>query len=371
MAHFEVYALLRVSPRHTDVMTRGKPAFALGHRPALDGLRAIAVLLVILTHAGVPYLGQAGAVGVTMFFVLSGFLITRLLLEEQQRSGRINFRRFYVRRVRRLLPALLTLLFLDGLVRAASGQSLIPVALAASYMSNIAPSAFGVMFRELEHTWSLSLEEQFYLLWPVLLVLLVRTRYAMLALVTGVIASAAIRVGLWAGGADAARIYIAPDTRADALIVGCLLGFTIHTIHRPGRITATAAAVTLAAFCTFGYVGILWALLPAAACAAVLIAWSLDHRGWLASRPLVFVGRISYGLYLWHYPVALVVRHHLGVAGLPVTVAISVVLAVMSWYCVELPFMRHATGADGKGTDEAQNSIADPPPIGQIVRTLP
>ena len=112
-------------------------------------------------------------------------------------------------------------------------------------------------------------------MWPLLLVLLVRTRYAMPALVTGVIASAAIRVGLWAGGADVARVYIAPDTRADALIVGCLLGFTIHTIHRPGRTTVAAAAMALAAFCTFGYVGILWALLPAAACAAVLIAWSL------------------------------------------------------------------------------------------------
>ena len=186
------------------------------------------------------------------------------------------------------------------------------------------------------------------------------------ALVTGAIVSATLRVAMWVGGADAARVYIATDTRADALIVGCLLGFTIQTIHRRGRITTATAALAVAAFCTFGCVGILWALLPAAACAAVLVAWSLDRGGWLASRPLVFIGRISYGLYLWHYPVALVVRQHLGVAGLPVTVAISVVLAVMSWYFVELPFMRHATGADRKGADEAQNSIADPPSIGEI-----
>src|SRR5680860_429547 len=95
--------------------------------------------------------------------------------------------------------------------------------------------------------------------------------------------------------------------------------------------TAAAVVVALAAFCTFGHVGILWALLPAAAATAVLTAWSLDHGGWLARRSVVFVGRISYGLYLWHYPVAHVVRHHLSVPGLPITVAISVVLAVMSW----------------------------------------
>lgn len=132
-------------------MTRGEAAFVLGRRPALDGLRAIAVLLVVLSHVGVAYLGQAGAVGVTLFFVLSGFLIIRLLLEEPERTGRINFRRFYVRRGRRLLPALLVLLLFDGLMRAVSGQSLIPVVLAASYMSNIASSAFGVMSRARAH----------------------------------------------------------------------------------------------------------------------------------------------------------------------------------------------------------------------------
>ena len=134
-------------------------------------------------------------------------------------------------------------MFLDGLVRVVSGQSLIPVALAVNYVSNSAPSAAGVMFRELEHTWSLSLEEQIYLVWPVLLVILVRTRYALPALVTGVIASAATRVGLWAGGADVARVYIAPDARADALIVGCQLGVTIHTIRRTGTTTAAAVVV--------------------------------------------------------------------------------------------------------------------------------
>lgn len=331
-------------------MTRREPAFALGRRPALDGLRAIAVLLVLLTHAGVPHLEQAGAVGVTLFFVLSGFLITRLLMEERERTGGINFRRFYARRARRLLPALVALLVFDGLIRALSGQSLIPVAVAATYTANIAPSAFGVMLRELEHTWSLALEEQFYLLWPALMVVLVRTRFALPALVTGALASAALRVGLWAGGADAARVYIAPDTRADALLVGCLLGLTINNLHRPGRFTAAAAAVALAFVCTLGYVGILWALLPAAVCGAVLVAWSLEHRGWLASRPLVFVGRVSYGLYLWHYPVALVVREHLGVAGLPVTVALSFLLAVVSWHVIERPFLRPGAGMAPPGS---------------------
>jgi peptidoglycan/LPS O-acetylase OafA/YrhL len=312
----------------------------LGYRPALDGLRATAVLLVILTHAGVPHFEQAGAVGVTVFFVLSGFLITRLLLDEHERTGRVNFRHFYAKRARRLLPALLAFLFLDGVVRAVSGQSLVPVALAAIYTSNIAPSAIGIMFRELEHTWSLSLEEQFYLLWPATLMLLVRTRYALPVLATGALASAALRIGLWSAGAGVARVYIAPDTRADALLVGCLLGLTIHRLHRPGRLDATAAALALGASCTLGYVGILWALLPVSVCAAVLVAWSLDHYGWLAYRPLVFVGRISYGLYLWHYPVALYVREKFGLAGLPITLAVSFALAVASWFVIERRFRR-------------------------------
>lgn len=233
----------------------------------------------------------------------------------------------------------------DGAFRVFSGQSLIPVALAATYTTNFALSAHGFMAAELEHTWSLSLEEQFYLLWPALLMLLIRTRNAVAALVIGALLSAALRVGLWAGGADVARVYVAPDTRADELLIGCLLGLTIHTLHRPGRITAAGAAGGLAACSTLGYVGIVWALLPASVCAAVLVAWSLDHRGWLASPPLVFVGRISYGLYLWHYPVALVVRDYLGLAGLPVTLAISVALAALSWYVIERPFINHPTDA--------------------------
>jgi len=306
---------------------------------ALDGLRGIAVLLVILAHAGVPYFAQAGAVGVTMFFVLSGFLITRLLKDEHQRSGRISLRRFYGRRARRLLPALMALVLLDGLARLAAGVSLVPVVAAATYSSNIA-ATFGVPLLELSHIWSLSLEEQFYLVWPVLLLLLVRTRFAVPALAVAIIASAALRVGLLVGGAGSVRVSFAPDTRADALLVGCLLALTIHRLRRPSREVAAVSAVLLGAFCFVGGWVMMWVLLPAAVCSAAIVWWSLDHHGWLACRPLMFVGTISYGLYLWHYPVAVLVLAWFGPAGLPITLVVSFGIAVVSWFVIERPFMQ-------------------------------
>ena len=331
-------------------------ANGLGYRPALDGLRAISVLLVIATHAGVPYLSQAGAVGVTMFFVLSGFLITRLLLDESARTGRVSFRRFYLKRARRLLPALVAFLLVDAAVRVFGGRSLVPVALAAVYASDIVPPAVGgYIFGELSHTWSLSLEEQFYLAWPAALMLLVRTRFALPVLAVGALASASVRVALLSAGANVTRVYIAPDTRADALLIGCLLGLTIHRIRRPAPATVVAAGLVLALACTLGYSGMMWALLPVAVAAAIVVAWSLEHHGWLAGRVPVRIGRISYGLYLWHYPVALAVLQLLGPMGLPLTLLLSFALAIGSWFIIERPFMRPSSGSSRTGQPPRRN----------------
>jgi peptidoglycan/LPS O-acetylase OafA/YrhL len=148
----------------------------LGHVPALDGIRGLAIALVVSMHAfGFP---AGGFIGVDLFFVLSGFLITTLLLEEVEATGRISLRDFYERRVRRLLPALLVLLIVYSVVEAARGRSVLPAVAGLFYFSNFSNFLHLTAWRTnaLDHLWSLAEEEQFYLVWPPILILLVRWR---------------------------------------------------------------------------------------------------------------------------------------------------------------------------------------------------
>lgn len=315
----------------------------LGYRPALDGLRGIAVLLVIVTHAGLPHLDQAGSVGVTLFFVLSGFLITRLLLDEHQRTGRINFRRFYARRARRLLPALGLLLISVGAYLLASHQSILPIALAAGYSANIA-NATGHTLGNLDHTWTLSLEEQFYLLWPMLMPLVARRRNGPLVLIVAAAVSAVLRSGLWLSGAPIWRVYYGPDTRADAILIGCALAFVAARANsRWLKYATVVGGVVLVASCVVSWSALIWLLIPLPFAGAALIWWVVGHPSKiLAWRPLVATGRISYGLYLWNLPVSLSMESW----GAPswvrmvAMVVVTFALAVVSWFVIERPFMR-------------------------------
>ena len=278
-------------------MTQG---VKLGYRPALDGLRGIAILLVIASHAGLPYVAQAGSVGVTLFFVLSGFLITRLMLDERERTGRVNFRNFYARRARRLLPGLGLLLMAVAAYLLASHQSLMPVVLAAGYSANIA-NATGHSLGNLDHMWTLSLEEQFYLLWPMLMPLVARRRNPALVLTIAAAVSAASRSGLWLSGAPFWRVYYGPDTRADAILIGCALAFVVTkaTTHHWLNWAAITGAVTLAAACIMPGTVFIWLLIPLPVASAAVISWAVGHPlRILAWRPLVATGKISYGLYL-------------------------------------------------------------------------
>ena len=204
--------------------------FRLGHRPALDGLRAIAVL-VVMAHHGYVLGFRGGSIGVDIFFVLSGFLITSLLLEEWDRTEGISFGKFYLRRVLRLLPALLLLLFFVevyalGVLRGPRlwemQKAILAVLFYASNWFSIArPDGLG----PLSHAWSLSIEEQFYLLWPPLLFLLLRSRLRM-SLIAAVIvllagAAAVHRAFVWTGPESLWRIYNGLDTRIDELLAGC------------------------------------------------------------------------------------------------------------------------------------------------------
>ncbi len=210
--------------------------FRLGHRPALDGLRGIFVLTVVALHAGIPFM-QGGGLGVDGFFVLSGFLITCLLLQEWQRHGVISLNGFYVRRALRLLPAFYSVLAVIGIITMVclTGDLAVDtqrgLLLSFLYCSNWFTVFFGenhVGLGLLLHTWSLGIEEQFYLVWPVLLIGLLRLRLREMRLVA-VIGTLAVvaslrRVWLVMIGTSFARMSFGTDTRVDALLIGCTWG---------------------------------------------------------------------------------------------------------------------------------------------------
>lgn len=280
-----------------------------GYRPELDGIRGLAVLLVIVSHAG---LGRGGgAVGVTLFFVLSGYLITGILLRG------FTFRDFYARRVRRLAPALLAVLAATGLLMAALGRfEAYPGQMfaALAYAANFA-RADGADLGFLEHTWSLALEEQFYLVWPFAVLLLGR-KVGWLA-VAGIIGVVVLRAVTPATPAELAL----PWLRADAVLAGCALAVWDR---RPN-----VAWLGLAIIPALLVEPSAWALTAATVGSVALVA-SAERVPLLRHRWLVRAGEISYGLYLWHLaPVFL-----LGWVGVPIAFA----LALASERYVERPW---------------------------------
>lgn len=365
--------------------------------PALDGLRAIAVGLVLAEHGGIWGMG-GGFIGVDIFFVLSGFLITSLLLDELRRSGRIDLPAFWIRRARRLLPALVVMVLTVGLARA-----LLPGEAVAG-LRNDAMAAFlwaanwrfiaektdyftqGATPSPLQHTWSLGVEEQYYFVWPlalivVALLLAARARRrnvwgtvgavrltAFIVATVGALASAAAAIVL-AAHAPSDRVYFGTDTRAQALLIGAaasaLLVRDWSALNRGwclirsrwGRWTARLlpivgiAGLAVATHYATGDAREFRAgLLTAVAVAAVVVVApvALEQRGWvarlLAVRPLVWLGTISYGIYLWHWPIFLVLNgERTGWSGgglFGIRCAATLVLATVSWWVIEQPIQR-------------------------------
>jgi peptidoglycan/LPS O-acetylase OafA/YrhL len=349
--------------------------FHLGYRRWLDGLRGLAVLLVLAGHLR---LVPGGFLGVDIFFVLSGFLITALLVEEWQQRGAISLPRFYGRRALRLLPAFFALLVACSLAtwlfsppeeRAAFRKEL---AVAACYVANW-QGLLRVGMPSLGHTWSLSVEEQFYVLWPLTLLVLLRLgarrRHVILLVGAGIIVSAAVRVVLYrlhrAPGpekeANIFRLYTGLDTRADALLVGCLLGLLASwgLLPRSRRFVTWSGWTSLVAVGALGYFVLnkCWehaqfyyglftvvALLVAVILARLLAAPSRLASPLLESAPLVGVGRISYALYLFHMPIL----HWLRPTGLGwkypgqtmLAAGLSFAAAILSYHAIERPCLR-------------------------------
>jgi peptidoglycan/LPS O-acetylase OafA/YrhL len=333
-------------------------------RPDIEGLRAVAIGAVLLYHAGVPG-ATGGFVGVDVFFVISGFLITGLLLREWSSRGSIDLQAFYARRIRRLLPAALLAIAVTTLASWAVLSDLrfpavaSDAAASALYVSNLRFAAEAVDYLGAEvapspllHFWSLGVEEQFYLFWPLLIVALrlmapVRFGWLVGALVVLSFASALAWTDIAAPWA-----FFSLPTRAWQLGVGALIAIAL--VRSPRRMPAlprsllawTGLALIAAAVVLIGpttpYPGTA-ALLPVVGAALVILGGSgspVAVSRLLASAPPRYIGRISYALYLWHWPLIILVPIALGIDSLALDVllvGVAVGLAAMSTELLEMP----------------------------------
>jgi len=336
---------------------------------SLDGLRGVAVLLVMTAH-GCPW-PRSGSAGVDVFFTLSGYLITAILLAELQRTGSIRLWAFYARRGLRLIPCLWLvtgsfLLFAFAVSPDNLGSPRKEAAAALTYLMNWA-RAFGVADSPyLGHTWSLAIEEQFYLLWPGVVLLLGRSGWSRrsqgLLLLAAAGAVGAYRAGV-TGWYSAGRIYNGLDTHADGLLYGAALACFCSSLPGgrlpPRWARLTTWLLTPAAVCGLaGVVGWLrWTEPPMArygyaacgVCSLVIIGDLVAGRSdWLrrllGARPLVWTGKVSYGLYLWHFPIFAALREGVPCATWPPVfaagMALSFAAAAASYYLVERRFLR-------------------------------
>lgn len=309
----------------------GTSEFRLGRRPSLDGLRALAVLAVLAVHAELP-LGDGGFLGVDIFFVLSGFLITALLLEEHRKSDRINLRRFMARRVRRLLPAFIvfvfgTLAIVYPNVTPSQRRSLLGgLAGSVLYVRNWDQiiSGRGLAGFTQPHLWSLAVEEQFYLVWPVFFLGIIVWRgrpHVLQPLMALFGLSAMSAVVLLVVTGDNQRLYLGTDVRAAQVLagaIGAVLIYRTGTLALPkaiagvpmdlalavliGAVVLTVGVIGEPRFATVYYpVGIaLFGVLVAVFLVALIQSPVSMVNQALSLRPLVFIGSISYSFYLWH-----------------------------------------------------------------------
>jgi peptidoglycan/LPS O-acetylase OafA/YrhL len=360
------------------------------HLPALDGLRALAVAGVFAYHLG--WGGATGGyLGVDLFFVLSGFLITTLLLEERALTGRVRLGAFWARRARRLLPALFLLVAVIALYVVLDGRFGGTGAAASVNLSGLRGDALATLFyvanwhaifshqsyfaqfaasSPLKHTWSLAIEEQFYLVWPLVLLVLLKVsrgawrRVGLIVAVAGALGSAALMSALYHSAADANRVYYGTDTHLFDMFGGIALAMLVAARPQPGprarRLLHLAAPICAVAL------GVCWVragtgsgLVPSwmyrggfllcAALAAVVIAdvRQVQHGPLgqvLSVRPLRYIGRISYGLYLWHFPVIVYLTpERLGISGIALNalrVGVTLLFASLSYRFVENPIRR-------------------------------
>ncbi|MFZ1361850.1 MAG: acyltransferase family protein [Candidatus Nanopelagicales bacterium] len=357
------------------------------YMPALDGIRALAIIGVLIFHGNPNWL-PGGYLGVDVFFVLSGFLISSIIFFEIEKTGKLDFKRFYVRRARRLLPALVVVLFASSVLALFFAQDAVAklredIVASLFYVTNwwnIAgdQSYFEAMGRApmLQHLWSLAVEEQFYLLWPIVLVIAYKWRGRLgvrrVALIGALLSTAlmfAYSIAMdMPGGADPSRLYFGTDTHA----MGLLLGAALASVWRPSRLPQRLpkqpqTALSLIGLGAIGLISLFYftasedswfmyrgGFLLFAAITAVLIAVS-THPAVRSSRvlsiqPLKYIGQRSYGIYLWHWPIFVVLRPGIdigleGLSAFALQLALTFTLAELSYRFIEQPVRNGAIKA--------------------------
>ncbi len=377
------------------------PAFKTRYVPSLDGLRAFAVLAVIAFHMGLSW-APGGLLGVTVFFVLSGYLITSLLLAEWDRSKTIDLAAFWLRRAKRLLPAIVFLLVCVVALAAIFNHDLLTkmrpdVPPALFFYSNWWYILKDVSYFEalgapspLTHFWSLAIEEQFYLVWPVLLFLLFgrgvkKKTVARVTLVLAIV-SVILMAILYQPGTDPSRVYYGTDTRAFSILIGALLAFAWPS----GLLSETSGArmtrleqiafngigfvalvglfimvATVDGFSPFPYYG---GILLASLLTAVVIAVLVHPRSIMAKAagipPLVWIGKRSYGMYLWHYPIILFLTPQnftgeYGIFHYLLELALIFAASAFSYRFIEDPIRKGALGRFFKGLRRGTVDLGD------------
>jgi peptidoglycan/LPS O-acetylase OafA/YrhL len=344
-------------------------ATSLERRPAIDGLRGIAILMVVAFHARVPGFG-GGFVGVDVFFVISGYLITRLLLREVDSTGTISFAGFYARRARRLLPALGALLaamavFVWPLLPSAGERRRLATSIVAAslFSANLlyyrrAQDYFADTSRPdpLTHTWSLSVEEQFYWVWPAFLLLtaalakMFRARWLLAACIVTVAAASFASASLARDNPD--WVFYMPMSRMWELALGACLGYTIEKNQFRCAVSSSLGVIGLCAVISSALVldssasrNVWQLLLPTLGTVAVILSieratLTLVPKG-LAHPIIEGIGRVSYGWYLWHFPALVLLSSSLKTPWTPVIALVgSFALAVMSYRFLEEPIRR-------------------------------
>jgi peptidoglycan/LPS O-acetylase OafA/YrhL len=324
---------------------------------ALDGLRTVAVLLVFADHVNQDAL-PGGFVGVDVFFVISGYLITSLLLREQEMTGDISVSRFYLRRALRLYPALLVMVLVITPIAAVDHIGWpVPDGLAAlSYVTDFWSNIFGHPTLLL-HTWSLSVEEQFYLVWPVVLLFMLRRNLPLRPILVG-LAVISVLITYAASAVPTIHHYAViqylPTSHLAELVAGILLA--VGNLHEPkrwlvrlGGLPVALVALGALVVAEFTLSAHWWWAFPLAtiACWPPVAHLVLHRESWISAAfrfpPVVWLGRRSYAFYLWHYPIIALLRRQptlthweIAAIALPLTLA----TAAVSWRVVETPFLR-------------------------------
>jgi len=349
------------------------------HVEGLDGVRGVAVLLVFISHfhwilSPDPFLTkvtpwhfinrtfEAGFMGVDIFFVLSGFLITSLLMKDRSTNQKNLFRRFYRRRALRLLPALYALLIADFFF---SRWENFPGDIqwrttwhAILFLNNWnIVNNFGEAQNDLGHLWSLGIEEQFYLIWPLTIWLLAKLKIPSKMMIPLILFASLVvmahRTSLWNEGTSWIILYVRTDTRLDSLLIGAMFAYVYRHFQVPSKILNSVATLSFIGLIYIKYVldkspfifEMGWTIIALLAGFIVLsvVEGVFFVQKVFTWRPLTMIGKVSYGLYLWHMPIFLLLGRHVTSGPKPLRLLIGIVIAsvvtFLSWRFVEKPFL--------------------------------